>query len=386
MFRKILNISLFLLFFVNFGYAKLEIIVKPSPDFGPMSNDDVEYLCQKVVDLFEKHLRPENEIHEAVNVYRTAVGYNFFTLDVADPKVKYKIGIQPIEADGIGYRITDFYYLLQPFTHEFCHLLQYPTTDDQLYLNGTPNLWLMEGIATMSSIWSLREMAKTWGNDPKFGTELWQADGNGYNFSQSFHHFATNTLENAPHFQFEGTPAEWLEKHEDTLRKVSLNSHAGLHFVVPPEQLAFRFLPVFEDNPEAWNIITKMPYTNGRIEEYMQEWYDAVDAQDRQYVEAIAEIMDITVTSFVVALPEVIALTEIDADVNDDGYVDLYDVLIVRSGMQKSVSYDTDINNDGVTDEVDLLIVKAKAMEAIAAAAPRKRKVKLTTWGSMKKR
>ena len=76
----------------------------------------------------------------------------------------------------------------------------------------------------------------------------------------------------------------------------------------------------------------------------------------------------------------------IDADVNDDGYVDLYDVLIVRSGMSAKSTYDTDLNNDGVTDEVDLLIVKAKAMEAIVAAAPRKRKVNITTWGSMKSR
>ena len=80
----------------------------------------------------------------------------------------------------------------------------------------------------------------------------------------------------------------------------------------------------------------------------------------------------------------------IDADINKDGYVDLSDVLIVRSAIQNSVSYDTDVNNDGVTDEIDVLIVKAKAMEALAAAAPssgmlRKRKVKITTWGAIKR-
>lgn len=83
--------------------------------------------------------------------------------------------------------------------------------------------------------------------------------------------------------------------------------------------------------------------------------------------------------------PQVLA-QEIDADVNDDGYVDLYDVLIVRSGMNKPVKYDTDINNDGVTDENDLAIVKVKAMEAIIAASPRKRKVKITTWGNLKRK
>ena len=77
----------------------------------------------------------------------------------------------------------------------------------------------------------------------------------------------------------------------------------------------------------------------------------------------------------------------IDADINKDGYVDLSDVMIVRSAIQNSVSYDTDVNGDGKTDEVDVLIVKAKAMEAIAAAAPSlRRKKKITTWGALKRR
>ena len=46
----------------------------------------------------------------------------------------------------------------------------------------------------------------------------------------------------------------------------------------------------------------------------------------------------------------------INADVNADGYVDLSDVMIVRSGMQNSTSYDTDLNDDGITDEIDLAI------------------------------
>ena len=78
--------------------------------------------------------------------------------------------------------------------------------------------------------------------------------------------------------------------------------------------------------------------------------------------------------------------SDMNADVNDDGYVDIYDVMIVRSGMSAKSTYDTDINNDGVTDEVDLAIVKGAAHAAIAAASPRKRKVNITTWGSLKRR
>ena len=382
---SVLKLTLFSLLFPVAVFAKLEIVVKSTPDWGPMKNSDVEYLCQNVVDHFEKHLRLENQIDAAVNVYRTNVGHNFVTLDVADPNVKYKIGIQPIEEDGIGYRITDFFYVIQPFTHEFLHVLQDHT--DKLFDNEKdPNLWLMEGIATMSSIWSLREMAKEWKNGSKFGVDLWQGDGKGYNFSDSFNHFA-NQLEDKHYFQLTGTPAEWLEKYEDAMREVSLKSHAGLHFPVPPEQLAFRFVHIFQDNPEAWNIVPKMPFTNSKMQEYMQEWYDAVDVQDRQYVESIAEIMDITVTSKVTT--PVLASTDIDADIDNNGFVDLSDVMLVRSAIQNPMPYDTDVNNDGKTDETDLRIVKAKATEAIAAAAPsliRKRKVKIGTWGQLKSR
>ena len=76
----------------------------------------------------------------------------------------------------------------------------------------------------------------------------------------------------------------------------------------------------------------------------------------------------------------------IDTDVNDDGYTDLYDCLIVRSGMSIESSYNTDINNDGVTNILDLMLVKAAAFEAIAAAAPSKRKVLTTTWGELKRK
>ena len=396
MFKYITTTLLILLMFFlhNLGHTKLEIIIKPTPDWGPMSDADIEILCQNVVDHFEKHLRPENEIQDKVNVSRTNVGHHFVTLDTADPNVRYKIGIQPIQRDGIGYRITDFFYLIQPFTHEFCHILQDQTY--KLFVEDTANLWLMEGIATMSSLWCLREMAKEWKNGSHFGVDFHQADGAVYNFSDSFNFWVDRWLNHTPQFQFDGISEEWLEKYEDDLRKISMKSHAGLYFVVPPEQLAFRFLPIFEKNPQAWNIIPKMPFTDSKMPEYMQEWYDLVDIQDKQHVEAIAKVMGITVTQ-----PTITPIA-IDADIDGNGYVDLYDVMLVRSAMTyPSTYYDTDINNDGVTDELDLLIVKMKAMEAIVLAAPgitRNRKMTtrstsvkphnkvITKWGSLKTR
>lgn len=77
----------------------------------------------------------------------------------------------------------------------------------------------------------------------------------------------------------------------------------------------------------------------------------------------------------------------VDADVNNDGYVDLSDVRIVRSAIQNRTSYDTDVNDDGKTDEADVLIVKAKAHEAIVAAAPSQRRKRFLTgtWAELKR-
>lgn len=83
---------------------------------------------------------------------------------------------------------------------------------------------------------------------------------------------------------------------------------------------------------------------------------------------------------------DVVSKKEIDADINNDGRVDLSDVLLVRRAMQTSILYDTDVNNDGKTDEVDVLLVKQKAMEAIVAASPvrQRKRMKFVPWGALK--
>ena len=93
-------------------------------------------------------------------------------------------------------------------------------------------------------------------------------------------------------------------------------------------------------------------------------------------------------TNNVVSNEKSVQAENIDADVNNDGSVDLSDVLIIRNAIQNSFhTNDTDINNDGKTDEADVNIVKLKAMEAIVAAAPALiRRKKITTWGALKRK
>ena len=376
---KIRNVILIflLLFCVDSVYAKLEIIVKPSPDWGEISSGDVEKLCQNIANHFEKHLRPENEIDDKVNVYRTFRSMSYVTVD-QDSDVKYKIGI--VLKKDMEIRVDDFYYFIRDFAHEFCHILH----RFEITYTDNPNIWFQESIALMSSIWALRDMAKTWENNSPFGPYTIHDDGIAYYFSHNFKYYANIYLNIIPSTQYTGTGKEWLEEHEMSLREKHYRNESFMDYDLV-SQLSFMFLPIFEENPEAWNAVRKMPFTKGKMSEYMQDWYDAVDEQDRQYIEAMAEIMGIDLEPFKEEVT-VEAVIVIDADVNNDGYVDLYDCMIVRSGMTSKSTYDTDVNNDGITNILDLLIVKAKAFEAIAAAAPRKTRVKLTTWGSMKKR
>ena len=75
----------------------------------------------------------------------------------------------------------------------------------------------------------------------------------------------------------------------------------------------------------------------------------------------------------------------IDTDVDNNGYTDLSDCLIVKSAMTYPSAYDTDVNNDGETNQIDLLLVKAAAHEAIVAAAPRLQRKTITTWAELKR-
>ena len=80
------------------------------------------------------------------------------------------------------------------------------------------------------------------------------------------------------------------------------------------------------------------------------------------------------------------ATSDVPEDVNNDGVVDLTDVKLVRLGMSETTDYDTDINDDGITNDIDLALVKLKAIHAVIAAAPKKEKIKITSWAKMKSR
>ena len=349
-------IYIFLFLFAATAFSDFDITVESDRGWGDAQTSNIKKLCENVVLHFQEQLRDEYKINGSLTiVYHPNVPVIFLRSAFGGAPDEYQIGLA----------VTDRYWqqFAYQFGHEFCHIMQ---NYEEITPNN-PNDWFHEAICEIANIWVMLEMGETWEHRPPYPN--WAG----------WRHNLTNTANkqlNRASAKYDGTGADWLKEWEDRMRR----DEPGTFTYARVSQLSYKFLPIFQENPEAWNAVRQMPASTGKMSAYMKDWYNAVDAEDKIFVEAIATEMGITVTA------PVIAVTEIDADVNDDGYVDLYDVLIVRSGMNGEVSYDTDVNNDGVTDEVDLLIVKAKAVEAIAAAAPRKMKMKLTTWGSMKRR
>ena len=338
-------------------FADLNITVEPNKGWGDAPTSNIKRLCENVALHFQEQLRDEHKVKGKLTiVYRPNGPIAFYRSYFGGAPDEYKI--------GLGVTGTYWSQFSYQFGHEFCHLMQNHDTT-----KNSPNDWFEEAICELANLWVLKQMSETWAYRAPYG--------NWVNYRHSLASYARN-LQNDTRSEYSGTGAEWLDEWEDRMR----NNEPGVFNYKRVSQLSYKFLPIFEENPEAWNAVRQMPTSRSKMSEYMQDWYEAVDPEDKIFVEAIATEMGISVT------PEAIpaATIVINADVNKDGYVDLYDVMIIRSGMQNSVSYDTDLNNDGKTDEVDLLIVKAKAFEAIAAASPSKKKIKLTTWGSMKNR
>ena len=338
-------------------FADLSITVEPDKSWGNAPTSNIKRLCENVALHFQEQLRDELKIDGKLNiVYRASGPVAFYRNVFGGTFDEYQIGLTVT-----GTRWSQFSY---QFGHEFCHILHnFEDTRRQ-----EQNQWFEEAICELANLWVIRRMSETWSHRAPYP--------NWVDYRHSLKSYANNLM-NRAEVQYAGTGAEWLEEWEDRMRR----EEPGVFNYRRVSQLSYKFLPIFEENPEAWNSVRQMPVSDKKMSEYMLEWYQNVATSDKKFVEDIATEMGISVGG------SVVAATNINADVNNDGYVDLSDVLIVRSAIKNSVSYNTDVNRDGKTDEVDVLIVKAKAHAAIVAAAPSlNRRKRITTWGALKRR
>ena len=73
---------------------------------------------------------------------------------------------------------------------------------------------------------------------------------------------------------------EWLRRHEE-------KSRADPYERVGNRIIALRMLPLFENDPEGWNAIRRLPASEVRIGEFLTQWKEAADPQDRELIQRI---------------------------------------------------------------------------------------------------
>ena len=358
----IILVAMFLL--THIAVADLQITVDPHKGWGDAPTSNIKRLCENIVLHFQEQLRDEYKLNgELTIVYNSGGPIAFYRSAFNGGPNEYRIGLE----------VTDTYWaqFSYQFGHEFGHLLH----NFEETTGNNPNQWFQEALCELANLWVIRRMSKTWAYRAPYN--------NWVDYRHALADYANNWMMSRPEVQYNNTGAKWLSEWENRLRE-----NFGGHDYARVAQLSYKFLPIFEDNPKGWNAIRQLPTSHAKMVDYMRIWYNDVDIEDKEIVKAIAEIMGIPVTGYVMAQTD-----DIDADIDNNGYVDLSDVLIVRGAINNTTSYDTDVNNDGITNEIDVLLVKAKAVEAIVAASPpavmRKRiglrdKRKFTTWGALK--
>jgi len=157
------------------------------------------------------------------------------------------------------------------FGHEFCHVL---SGHDRLRCN--PNNWFHESLCEFSSIFVLRRMAERWPIDPPYP--------NWADYSASLSDYARSQEAKHENAAPTGSFSAWLMANENEMRQNPyLRDRNGV--------VALRLLPVFEQTPQGWNAVRRLPVSTGPISEYIEAWKAEVRDADRPFVQSIGNAL-----------------------------------------------------------------------------------------------
>ncbi len=154
------------------------------------------------------------------------------------------------------------------FAHEFCHVLS-----GHENLRGNPNNWFHESICQLASLFTLRRMGERWPSNPP--------SPNWADYATSLTCYAKDILVNARQYSPpDGKFDAWLQSNEKQLRSDPYLRKKNL-------VVAARLLPLFEQQMQGWNVITKLPNSMSRFPKYLSEWKLDIDPEDRLFLEQV---------------------------------------------------------------------------------------------------
>ena len=216
--------------------ANLNITVQPHRSWGNAPTSNIKALCENVALHFQEQLRDENKVEEKIIIF-----YNS-----GNPIAKHST-TRPNEYQ-VGLTVTGTYWsrFAYQFGHEFCHILhRFEKSPDG------PNDWFYESICELANLWVIKRMGKTWAYRAPYA--------NWVDYRHALLSYADGLLK-APNTQYTGTGKEWLQEWEERMRR----KESGVFRYDRVAQLSYKFLSIFEENPEAWNAVRQMPVSNAK--------------------------------------------------------------------------------------------------------------------------
>ena len=152
------------------------------------------------------------------------------------------------------------------FAHELCHLVS-----NYERLEDSTNNWFHESICEVASLFTLRSMATTWESNPPYAN--WSS------YAKSLRQYAVE-LANTVKKEIPGDHevALWLQGHEAEGRVDRYSRKGNLI-------LALLMLPVFEQHPEGWNAVRRLPRSDVSIGHYLVQWKEAVHSCERAFID-----------------------------------------------------------------------------------------------------
>ena len=184
------------------------------------------------------------------------------------PMIHYRASRQGSITIQLTARDRSWAQFAYQFVHEFCHALS-----NYELLRGNPNSWFHEALCELASVFTLRRMAETWPTQPPYP--------NWADYAGSLASYADDLLaDEERHLPFGITLATWLSTHEEELRN---NAYLRPKNAV----VAHTLLPIFEEEPEGWNTIRKLPVSSGSLTEYLDDWHQRVDAVDEPFMKRL---------------------------------------------------------------------------------------------------
>ena len=161
------------------------------------------------------------------------------------------------------------------FSHELCHML---ANFKQRFRK--PNQWFEESICEMASLFTLRSMKDTrdtWDVPPPY--QNWESYG--VELLKYADDVSAQAIEKTPD---NAAWKEWISNHENMSRSCPYKRLGN-------RIIALRMLPLFEDCPQRWNAIRRLPVSKERLETFLAQWENAVDQQDRDFIQQVRDVL-----------------------------------------------------------------------------------------------